>query len=72
MGLMDKRRALLEERATQQDEPEYEPTQKWGYKALNLGRVMGPMMQGQLNELGAEGYEAVCVVEGYLILKRPV
>lgn len=45
-------------------------TTRFEHKALNLKRVAGMSLEDRLNELGEDGYEAVCSAGNYLILKR--
>lgn len=50
--------------------PDYEG-QKWEYRARNLKKVMGSMIERDFNEHGAAGWEFCSVAEGYAIFKRP-
>ena len=42
----------------------------WEYKCLNLKKIPGMTLENKLNEWGADGWELVCVVDGYATLKR--
>lgn len=44
---------------------------KWEYKARNLKKVAGPMIETDFNRLGDDGWEFVAVADGYAIFKRP-
>lgn len=46
--------------------------QRWEYRARNLNKVAGPMLERDFNEHGAAGWEFQAVAEGYAIFKRPV
>lgn len=72
MGIMDKRRELLEEKdqARERDERIVESADQWEYLARNLAKVAGPMIEGDFNKHGAQGWEFVAVADGYAIFKR--
>lgn len=46
--------------------------QRWEYRARNLAKVAGPMLEADFNEHGAAGWELVCVAKDYAVFKRPV
>ncbi len=43
---------------------------RFEYRARNLKKVVGPALERDLNKFGADGWEAVCVAEDYLVFKR--
>jgi hypothetical protein len=49
---------------------------QWEYKARNLGKVAGMLLEKDFNKMGEEGWEFVAMVsggrEGYAIFKRPL
>lgn len=45
--------------------------QRWEYRARNLKKVAGPMMESDFNEHGAAGWEFCAVADDYAIFKRP-
>ena len=46
--------------------------QQFEYVARNLKKIIGPGLERDLNKHGREGWEAVCVADGYIVFKRPV
>lgn len=50
--------------------------QLWEYKARNLGKVAGSVLETDFNKFGLQGWELVGMVsggrEGYAIFKRPL
>jgi hypothetical protein len=73
MGLRDKRRELLAEKA-EREERDASPDEQWEYLARNLGKVAGMALENDFNQLGRKGWEFVAMVsggrEGYAIFKR--
>jgi hypothetical protein len=63
------RRARLEgksERSEGWDGPTFE------YHALRLSTTPGATLESVCDQLGADGWEAVNVADGYLLFKRPM
>lgn len=56
------------ERPSQEAE-QYEG-QRWEYRARNLKKVAGMVLERDFNEHGAAGWEFCAVADGYAIFKR--
>lgn len=53
-------------------EPETWQGPRWEYRARNLKKVAGMVMEADFNKHGAAGWELVAAVDGYALFKRPV
>jgi hypothetical protein len=69
MGLRDKRRDLLEEKAGR-EERDANPDEQWEYVARNLDKVAGMALEDDFNKHGRKGWEFVAVAKDYAIFKR--
>lgn len=45
---------------------------RWEYRARNLKKVAGMMIEKDFNEHGAAGWEFVAMSEDYAVFKRPI
>lgn len=76
MGLRDKRRELLDEKAAREEREErvVPVDDQWEYLARNLAKVPGIALEDDFNKHGAQGWEFVAMAaggsEGYAIFKR--
>jgi hypothetical protein len=66
---------LLKDSQADQTQSNYEG-QRWEYKARNLHKVAGLMLETDFNRMGTEGWEYVAMAtggkEGYAIFRRPL
>jgi hypothetical protein len=77
MGFRD--RAIEAKQAKQDEKDERNerdenPETVWEYKAVNLAKIVGTLIEGKFNELGQRGFEFQAMStggsEGYAIFKR--
>ncbi|HTE62137.1 MAG TPA: hypothetical protein VK631_17425 [Solirubrobacteraceae bacterium] len=65
---------MLSDRDRERAEERDENPVRWEYKARNLAKVAGIMLETDFNKLGAQGWEFVGMAsggrEGYAIFKR--
>ena len=68
MGMFGKHEQRSEQPSEQADDYE---GQRWEYRARNLNKVFGAMIERDFNEHGAAGWEFCAVADDYAIFKRP-
>jgi hypothetical protein len=69
MGLRERRREVLQEKADR-EERDAAPEEQWEYLARNLDKVAGMALETDFNQHGRKGWEFVAEAKGYAILKR--
>jgi hypothetical protein len=69
MGLRDKRKELLEQKA-ERGERDASPEEQWEYLARNLDKVAGMTLEDDFNKHGQKGWEFVAVAKDYAVFKR--